>query len=64
MADKSRAEYFRERRKTMKSFNVMLKREKVEPWRPNLKPKAEQRQSGWTKRWMKSSANRKDAHRP
>lgn len=30
IADKSRAEYFRERRKTMKQFNVMLKREKVE----------------------------------
>lgn len=30
MANKSRAEYFRERRKTMKQFNVMLKKEKVE----------------------------------
>lgn len=30
MAEKSRAEYFRERRKSMKQFNVMLKREKVE----------------------------------
>ena len=30
IAEKSRAEYFRERRKTMKQFNVMLKREKIE----------------------------------
>lgn len=30
VANKSRAEYFRERRKTMKQFNVMLKREKIE----------------------------------
>jgi hypothetical protein len=30
MAEQSRAEYFRERRKSMKQFNVMLKREKVE----------------------------------
>ena len=30
MAGKSRAEYFRERRKTMKQFNVMLDREKIE----------------------------------
>nr|DAQ34071.1 MAG TPA: hypothetical protein [Caudoviricetes sp.] len=37
LADKSRAEYFRERRKTMKSFNVMLKREKVEALEAKLK---------------------------
>lgn len=30
IAKKSRAEYFRKRRKTMKQFNVMLKKEKVE----------------------------------
>lgn len=30
MANKSRADYFRERRKTMKQFNVMLKKEKIE----------------------------------
>lgn len=30
VANKSRAEYFRERRKTMKQFNVMLKKEKIE----------------------------------
>lgn len=30
MAPKSRAEYFRKRRETMKQFNVMLKKEKVE----------------------------------
>lgn len=30
VANKSRAEYFRERRKSMKQFNVMLKREKIE----------------------------------
>ena len=34
LADKSRAEYFRERRKT---FNVMLKREKVEALEAKLK---------------------------
>lgn len=37
MADKSRAEYFRERRKTMKQFNVMLKKEKVEALERKLK---------------------------
>ena len=30
MANKSRAEYFRERRKEFKQFNVSLKREKIE----------------------------------
>ena len=30
MANKSRAEYFRERRKSLKQFNVSLPREKVE----------------------------------
>lgn len=30
IAEKSRADYFRERRKTMKQFNVMLKKEKIE----------------------------------
>lgn len=39
MADKSRAEYFRERRKTMKQFNVMLRREKVEALEAKLKAK-------------------------
>lgn len=37
MADKSRAEYFRERRKTMKQINVMLKREKVEALEAKLR---------------------------
>ncbi len=37
MAGKSRAEYFRERRKTMKQFNVMLKREKVEALEAKLR---------------------------
>ena len=37
MATKSRAEYFRERRKTMKQFNVMLKREKVEALEAKLR---------------------------
>ena len=37
MAEKSRAEYFRQRRKTMKQFNVMLKREKVEALEVKLK---------------------------
>ena len=30
MPPESRAEYFRQRRKDMKQFNVMLKREKIE----------------------------------
>lgn len=37
MANKSRAEYFRERRKTMKQFNVMLDREKVERLEEKIK---------------------------
>lgn len=43
MANKSRAEYFRERRKTMKQFNVMLKKEKVEALEEKI------RQQGKTK---------------
>lgn len=39
MAEKSRAEYFRERRKTMKQFNVMLKREKIEALEEKIKSK-------------------------
>ncbi len=35
--EKSRAEYFRERRKTMKQFNVMLKREKIEALEEKIK---------------------------
>ena len=37
VAEKSRAEYFRERRKTMKQFNVMLKREKIEDLEKKIK---------------------------
>lgn len=37
IATQSRAEYFRERRKTMKQFNVMLKREKVEALETKIK---------------------------
>ena len=37
IATNSRAEYFRERRKTMKQFNVMLKREKVEALEDKIK---------------------------
>ena len=37
VAEKSRAEYFRERRKTMKQFNVMLKREKIEALEKKIK---------------------------
>jgi len=37
LAEKSRAEYFRDRRKTMKQFNVMLKRDKVEALEAKLK---------------------------
>ena len=37
IAEKSRAEYFRERRKTMKQFNVMLKREKIEALEEKIK---------------------------
>ena len=34
---KSRAEYFRQRRKAMKQFTVMLKREKIEAFEEKLK---------------------------
>lgn len=37
MTAKSRAEYFRERRKTMKQFNVMLKKEKIEALEEKIK---------------------------
>lgn len=37
MANKSRADYFRERRKTMKQFNVMLKRERIEALEEKIK---------------------------
>lgn len=37
VAEKSRAEYFRNRRKTMKQFNVMLKREKIEALEEHIK---------------------------
>lgn len=37
IAEKSRAEYFRERRKTMKQFNVMLRREKIEALEEKIK---------------------------
>lgn len=37
MANKSRAEYFRERRKEFKQFNVSLKREKVEALEEKIK---------------------------
>ena len=39
IADKSRAEYFRERRKAMKQFTVMIKREKLEAFEEHLKDK-------------------------
>lgn len=37
MQNKSRAEYFRERRKTMKQFNVMLPKEKIEALEERIK---------------------------
>ena len=37
IANTSRAEYFRERRKTMKQFNVMLKKEKIEALEEKIK---------------------------
>ncbi len=37
MAQKSRAEYFRERRKTFKQFSVLSKRERVESLEECLK---------------------------
>lgn len=37
IGEKSRAEYFRERRKIMKQFNVMLKREKIEALEKEIK---------------------------
>lgn len=53
MANKSRAEYFRERRKTMKQFNVMLKREKIEALEEKIK------QQGKTKvEWFEEVVDR------
>lgn len=37
MANKSRADYFRERRKEFKQFNVSLKREKIEELEEKIK---------------------------
>lgn len=37
MAEKSRADYFRERRESRKSFNVLLDREKAEKFELKLK---------------------------
>lgn len=37
MANKSRAEYFRERRKEFKQFNVMLKKDKIEALEAEIK---------------------------
>ncbi len=37
MANASRAEYFRQRRKTMKQFNVMIRREKIEALEEKIK---------------------------
>lgn len=53
VANKSRAEYFRERRKTMKQFNVMLKREKIEALEEKIK------QQGKTKvEWFEEVVDR------
>lgn len=53
MANKSRAEYFRERRKTMKQFNVMLKKEKIEALEEKI------RQQGKTKvEWFEEIVDR------
>lgn len=53
MANKSRAEYFRERRKTMKQFNVMLKKEKIEALEEKIK------QQGKTKvEWFEEVVDR------
>ena len=37
IVEKSRAEYFRNRRKTMKQFNVMLSKEKIEALEKKIK---------------------------
>lgn len=53
MAEKSRAGYFRERRKALKQFNVMLRREKVEALEEKL------RRQGRTKAaWLEEQVDR------
>lgn len=39
IADKSRAEYFKERRKSQKTFSVVMEREKMERFEEKLKKK-------------------------
>lgn len=52
MAPESRAEYFRERRKTMKQFCVLSKRERVEALEAKLK------EQGKTKvQWFEEKAD-------
>ena len=52
MASKSRAEYFRERRKTMKQFCILSKRERVEALEAKLK------EQGKTKvQWFEEKAD-------
>ena len=52
MTLESRAEYFRERRKTMKQFSVLSKREKVEALETKLK------EQGTTKvEWFEEKAD-------
>ena len=41
MAEKSRAEYFRERRKQLKQFNVSIEREKLEKFERLLTSKGQ-----------------------
>lgn len=43
MADKSRAEYFRERRKQLKQFTVSVDREKLEKFEKLLQARAQTR---------------------
>lgn len=52
MAQESRAEYFRERRKTMKQFSVLSNRERVEALETKLK------EQGKTKvQWFEEKAD-------
>lgn len=54
MADKSRAEYFRERRKNMKQLVFMVDREKAEQLDQKLAKKGIGRQNGSVKSWMRN----------
>ena len=54
MADKSRAEYFRERRKNMKQLVFMVDREKADSWTRSWQKRGSEEQNGSVKSWMRN----------